>query len=180
MRLKRENAIACIIDVQEKFIPHIHESALLLKNTGTIIQGLQALDIPVILTEQNPSKLGNTMPDLKNLIKDYQPVEKMCFSCVEHLPFEQQLAASGRRQVILAGIETHICVLQTALDLIHSGYQVFVVEDCVSSRKEYTKTNALERMRQAGAVITCYESVLFELCGIAGTDEFRAVSALVK
>lgn len=179
MRILSGSTIACFIDIQEKFIPHIHEADALLKRTGILLQGLEALGIPLLFTEQVPEKLGKTVEPVCNAV-DFSPFAKNCFSCADDSGFLGKLESSGRKTVLLAGIETHICVLQTAIDLLEKGYHVFIIEDCVSSRTLANKENGIGRMKQHGAIITCVETVLFELCRVAGSDTFKTISKLVK
>jgi len=180
MKIKRDDAFFLFIDIQEKFIPHIHKSSELLKQISILIQGVETLKIPYIVSEQNPDKLGQTENSISRLMQQYSPFHKMCFSCAENDSLLQKIKESGRNSIILCGIEAHICVLQTAMDLIDLGFKVYVLEDGVSSRTEFHKQNGLNRIRQHSGIITNIESVLFELCGIAGTDEFRLVSKLIK
>lgn len=180
MRILKEQTVAVLIDVQEKLTPHMHNMEAVIKRQEILIQGLQVLGVPVMITEQYTKGLGTTVPDLKSVLEDYKPIEKMAFSCCDDPRFLEPLKDSGRKSVILFGIETHVCVLQTALDLLEAGYRPVVIEDCVSSRKESDKQTALRRMEQAGAVISTSESILFELCRVSGTESFKQISKLVK
>ncbi len=181
MRIAKNQTIAIAVDVQERLFPHIFEHDKLEENLLRLIPGLRALDIPIIVTEQYTKGLGVTIPSIREALGDnYAPVEKLSFSCCGVSPVMDQLARAGKKNVILFGIETHVCVLQTALDLAQEGYRPVVIDDCVSSRKPNDKRVALERMRQSGAVVSTYESILFEMCVNAGTDQFKAVSKLVK
>jgi nicotinamidase-related amidase len=138
------------------------------------------LGIPVIVTRQYPRGLGETVPEIIAAVGDSTPIDKVEFSCLGEPAFRERLSEPGRREVILAGMETHICVTQTAIDLMAEGYGVHVVSDAVCSRRERDHAGALDRLRAAGAVVTCAESVIYEALGRAGTDEFRAVLELVK
>lgn len=180
MRLLTEQSIALIIDIQERLFPHIAEKENLLVNTTILTKGLQALGLPIIVTQQYTRGLGSTINQVKDTMASFQPVEKTAFSCCDEPAFTKQLTNSGKKNVIIAGIETHVCVLQTAIDLIASGYNPVIVEDCVSSRTISNKKIAIERLCAEGAVITSYESVLFELCRFASTDVFKTISKLVK
>ncbi|RMG42801.1 MAG: hydrolase [Methanobacteriota archaeon] len=180
MRIHRHNAVAVVVDVQERLFPHIHQYEQLEKNLNILIQGLRILKVPLIVTQQYTRGLGPTIPSVAESLGEFEPLEKLAFSCCGDNGFLDALRKSERNQVILMGIETHVCVLQTALDLLTDNYQPIIVEDCVSSRKLNDKQVAIERMRQAGMVITTYESLLFELCQVAGTEEFKAISRLVK
>lgn len=180
MRICRNDAIALMVDIQERLFPHIDQHERLEKNCGILIQGLQTLQIPVIVTEQYPKGLGNTIGSLSTLVKDSPPVEKISFSCCGTDAVMSRLKQSGRKLVILFGIEAHVCVLQTCLDLKDLEYQPVIVEDCIGSRKAGDKETAVRRMVQTGVVISSYESLLFELCRTAGAPEFKTISALVK
>jgi len=180
MRILREDSIGLVIDIQERLFPHIDQNEMLERNTAILIQGLKQLGIPMIITEQYSKGLGPTIETLRPLLSDTHPIEKMSFSCCGVGDVISELKRAGRRQVIILGIETHVCVLQTTLDLLELGYQPVVIEDCVSSRKPGDKKTALQRMVQSGAIISSCESVLFELCRTAGTVEFKTISKLVK
>lgn len=180
MRLLQNKTSAVIIDIQERLFPHIHEHELLEKKCQILISGLQILSIPITVTQQYTRGLGETIRPLKELLAESEPLEKMTFSCCGIDSFSDRLKSMNRKNVILAGIETHVCVLQTALDLIEQGYQPVLVEDCVSSRNQNDKAQAVARMRSEGVIITTLESVLFELCRVSGTEEFKAISRLVK
>ncbi|NOQ76454.1 MAG: isochorismatase family protein [Methylococcaceae bacterium] len=170
-----------VIDVQERLMAAMPEGTrdAILKQIGILLQASTALKIPVTITEQYPRGLGSTEAELLSLSPSTATVEKTCFSCVDADDFMTSLRKSGRRSVILTGMEAHICVLQTALTLQGQGYQVFVVEDGVSSRTPENKNNALQRMRQAGVIITNTESVLFEWLADAKHAEFRTLSKLI-
>jgi nicotinamidase-related amidase len=174
------NTALLIIDVQEKLFKVIHGRESLLANLQKVISGARALGIPVLVTEQNPAGLGATVPELKTLLADMQPVSKFSFSCCGEERCMQQLADLKRTQLLLAGIETHICVYQTALDLLEEGYEVEVLADCVGSRTEENKKLGLEKMKQAGAQITGIEMALFELQRVARGESFKELSRLVK
>jgi len=180
MRILRDDTLGIIVDIQEKLFPHIFHHDQVEINTEILIKGLKILNIPLLLTEQYPKGLGRTIPAISAALGDYHIHEKMSFSCCGDPSFEMELQRIAKRNVIIAGIEAHVCVLQTTIDLIEEGYQPVIVEDCISSRKENDKLISIERMRQEGAIITSYESILFELAGISGTDSFKAISKLVK
>jgi len=180
MRLLKENVIGVVVDIQERLFPHINEHEQLDKNTQILIQGLKALGVPLLVTEQYKKGLGETIGGIANLVKDDPHFEKMAFSCCDEPSFMEALETSTKRVVILAGMETHICMLQTAVDLKERGFTPVIVEDCVSSRTANNKRIAMERFRNEGIIITSYESVLFELCRVAGSDAFKTISKLVK
>ncbi len=180
MRILKDQSAGLIVDIQEKLFPHIHHHDQVEINTEIFIKGLKILDIPLLVTEQYKKGLGPTIPVIDSALKDYESFEKMSFSCCDDPGIEMELQKSGKKFIIMAGIETHVCILQTAIDLLEEGFQSVVIEDCVSSRKENDKIIAIERMRQEGVIITSYESVLFELARVSGTDSFKAISKLVK
>ncbi len=180
MRIIRDNVLAMIVDVQERLFPHIYEHEQLAENMKILVEGLQVLEVPVIVTEQYKKGLGETIPFLASLLDKYPHNEKTAFSCCDDPVIMESLELSSKRFVVLAGIESHICLLQTALDLKERGYHPVVVEDCVGSRNPDNKRIAMARLVQEDILITSYESLLFELCRVSGTDEFKAISKLVK
>jgi nicotinamidase-related amidase len=181
MRIQRNDTVALLIDLQYRLFPHIYEFEQLELNTVRLLEGLKVLNIPLIVTEQYTKGLGQTLPSIQEvLMEKYQPIEKMAFSCCDSEAFMDKLKSQGKKNVVLFGIESHVCVLQTSIDLIEQGFRPVVVEDCVSSRKLSDKTTAIERMHYEGAIITSYESILLELCRTSGTDEFRSVSKIIK
>lgn len=181
MRILKEDTIAVIIDIQERLFPHIYDNEKILDNTLKLISGLQALEVPLTITEQYTKGLGKTLePIVKQMENSYQPIEKIDFSCYGSTDFADLIKSHNKRNIIVFGVETHVCVLQTTLDLLEAGYNPIIVEDCVSSRKLNDKNIAIERMRQEGAIISSLESILFELCRKAGSDTFKIISKLVK
>lgn len=180
MRLLKSDAIAIVVDIQERLFPVIFENATIERNVGILIQGLKALEVPMIVTEQYKKGLGETIESLRPLVEEYPHVEKTAFSCCDEPAFATLLADSQKKTVILMGVESHICLLQTAIDLKAQGYQPVVVEDCVSSRTAENKRIAMARLRHEGVVVTSYESILFELCRVASGDAFKTISKLIK
>jgi len=180
MRIKLEESLGLIIDVQEKLFPHIDDNEQIAKNTEILIKGLKILKVPILVTEQYTKGLGFTIPVVAEALEEYEAIEKMSFSCYDEDNFRGEIRQLNKKFVIIAGIETHVCVLQTAIDLINGGYQPVVVEDCVSSRTEKDKEIAIERMRQEGVIISSFESVLFELTRVSGTEKFKFISKLLK
>ena len=180
MRINRELTAGLIIDIQEKLFPYMHQDEALLKRCTILIEGLKVLDIPLIITEQYPKGLGVTVPEISALIAQKPVIEKIAFSCCDEPVVMQTEAMQNRNTIIVCGIEAHVCVLQTVIDLQEAGYKAVVVEDCISSRNPEDKRVAVERMRSEGAVITTSESILFELARVAGSDEFKSISRLIK
>lgn len=180
--LDSANAILLVIDVQERLCAAMDPQTLqrLCANTGTLLQGAEELGVPVIYTEQYSKGLGPTLPELRQWAPAAPVVEKLTFSCCGNPDFLAQIRATGRKQVIVTGMETHVCVLQTVIGLLGEGYVVHVVQDSVMSRSPDNRQTALEAMAQAGAVPTSTESVLFQLLKVAGTESFRKLSKLVK
>ena len=180
MRILQEDSLAFVIDIQEKLFPYIHDHNILARNCQILLSGLLVLEIPMLVTEQYPKGLGPTIELIKDHLPEYKPIEKVAFSCCGSQPFCDTLKATGKKNVIVFGIEAHVCVLQTVIDLIEMDYRPVLITDCVSSRKQSDRDIALRRMRQEGAILTSYESVLFELSRIAGTEKFKQVSKLIK
>lgn len=180
MRIIRDNTLAMVVDVQERLFPHIYEHEQLAANMKILVEGLKVLNVPVVVTEQYKKGLGETIPVLAALVDEYPHSEKTAFSCCDDPAIMENVELSSKRTVVLAGIEAHICLLQTALDLKERGFHPVVVEDCVGSRNPENKRIAMARLIQEGIIITSYESLLFEMCRVSGTDEFKAISKLVK
>lgn len=180
MRLLKENAIAVGIDIQERLFSVMQNNNNLEQKAVTLLKGLQVLAAPVVFTEQYPKGLGATINSIKELLDTDQIIEKASFSCCDEPSFIQRLQEYGKKSIILFGIETHVCVMQTAVDLLAEGYAVYLVVDAVSSRNENDKNTALKRMEQEGVFLCTVESVLFELCRSSASVEFKAISGLVK
>lgn len=177
--LKRENAILILIDVQGRLSELVADSEALFGNLSRLLEGMKVLDVPVIVTEQLPDKLGPTRDEFQKFI-DGSVIAKSSFGCCGEPDFFQTLEKTGRKQVILCGIETHVCVYQTALELLATGHKVYMVADAVSSRNPANKTLALRRMETEGVRLTGTEMVLFELLGDAGDPAFKSILQIVK
>ena len=175
-----EDTTLVIIDIQEKLFRVIHEKENLSANTVKLVKGIRSLAIPVILTEQYPDGLGPTLSEISSLIPEIEPVTKFDFSCCKEESFLSKLDELKRNQIILCGIETHICVYQTAIDLTDMGYEVKIAVDCVSSRTPVNRGNALSRMELEGIMPTSTEMILFELLGTAKNDKFKEISTIIK
>ncbi|SMF95320.1 Nicotinamidase-related amidase [Methylomagnum ishizawai] len=178
-----DDSVLVVVDLQIRLLAAMAEAdrAHLVKHTETLLQAAGALEIPVLYTEQYPKGLGPTVPALvERLPAMALCFEKTAFSCCAAEGFLSALKASGRGQVVLVGQEVHVCVLQTALELLALGFRVFVVEDGVCSRAQGHKHNALARLREAGAVVTNVESVLFEWLRDAAHPEFKTISQWVR
>jgi nicotinamidase-related amidase len=178
--LRREDTLLVIVDVQTRLLNVMFEKERLISSCSKLIQSAKLLEIPMVMTEQYPGGMGRTDPRILELIEGIGAIEKMSFSCCGVLDFDQKIKSAGRKQIVLIGIESHICVLQTVHDLLHQGYFVYLPYDGLSSRKEGDYRNALDRMRQAGAIIGSVESAVFELMEKAGTPVFRQISKIIK
>jgi nicotinamidase-related amidase len=175
-KLSPERTTLVVIDVQEGFRKAIPEFDRVAKATATLIEGAEAIGIPIVVTEQYPKGLGETVPEVaEHLPEGAEPLEKVVFSASEAEGFD----LGGRDQALICGIETHVCVNQTALALLDAGVAVQIAEDAVGSRFEENKRVGLQKMEKAGAVLTTVETALFELLGRAGTDEFKLVQRLI-
>ena len=169
-----------IIDIQGKLSQIVHESERVLYNSRIMIEGCRLLGIPIVWLEQLPEKLGATHPSIAEVLTGLSPIAKSCFSAYANASCVEQLESNNRKQVVLIGIETHICVYQTAVDLLRNGYEVFVVADAVSSRTADNKAIGIEMIRHEGAKILSTEAVLFALMRTAEHPKFRDIAKLVK
>jgi nicotinamidase-related amidase len=175
-KLDPERTTLVVIDVQEGFRKAVPEFQRVTKATAALVEGAEAIGIPIVLSEQYPQGLGETAPEVAEHLPDgTEPLEKLSFSAAEADGFD----LGGRNQALVCGIETHVCVNQTVLDLLDQGVEVQVAEDAVGSRSEENKRIGLQKMERAGAVLTSVETALFELLGQAGTEEFKRVQRLI-
>lgn len=175
-KLDPERTALVVVDVQEAFRKAIPDFDRVANATATLIEGAEAIGIPIVVTEQYPKGLGETVPEVADHLPDgTKPLEKVCFSATDAEGFD----LGGRDQALVCGIETHVCVNQTTLALLDSGVEAQVAEDAVGSRFEQNKRVGLHKMERAGAVMTSVETALFELLGKAGTDEFKQVQQLI-
>jgi nicotinamidase-related amidase len=179
-RISRTQAGLVVIDIQEKLLPSIHERERVVANTVILARSAGILGLPVVATEQYRKGLGPTVAEVAAAIPNFNPLEKLTFSAWGAAGFIEALGGRKVADVILCGIETHVCLAQTCLDLLDEGFTPFVVADATSSRTAENKRLGLERMHAAGASIVSTEMVLFELLGRAGTEEFKAILPLVK
>ena len=183
MRLEPGRALLLVIDVQEKLMPVIDGADGVLRNVERLVRGFHLLGIPALLTEQYVKGLGPTAENVRKAFEEtsgYRPIEKACFSAHGCEAFARQLESLERKQVVVAGVETHVCVYQTVSDLLAGGYEVTIVADAVSSRTTANKDIALRRLMAEGVKLSSTEMALFELLAVSGTDEFRAISRLIK
>lgn len=180
--LDRNNAILVAVDLQEPFLRTIFERDRVVSHCRILIQAALTLNVPVLTTLQYAQRMGGLIPEMAELFGQNPPAtfDKLVFSCCGNEQFNAAIADSGRRQILLCGVESHICVTQTALDLMHRGYQVHVAEDAVSSRTGVRHEIGLEKMRACGVTPCASEQAVFELLYEAGAPEFKAIHAIIK
>ena len=178
MQVSRNECLVLVVDVQDRLIGTIVEHVKIVENIGTLIRAAQILDVPVFATEQE--KLGEIVPELQALLSDSPKFRKLSFSCCGDSAFVRKLRHIRKRTVIVCGIETHICVMQTVLDLLKGRYHVLIVRDATSSHTPIDRDTAVDRMRDAGAVVGTTEAVIYELTGEAGTEQFKKILEIVK
>lgn len=178
--LKKDNTALVLIDIQGKLARIVHNSEFIIDNITRIVQGAKVLDLPILWLEQYPKGLGPTVEEIAQHLTDVTPIEKITFSAYDTEEFVKALEKTGCKNVLLAGIETHICVYQTASHLIENGYNVEVLADCVSSRTALNSKIGIEKMKQLGVKVSNVEMALFEIQQIAKGEEFKAISKIVK
>ncbi|MHB8844942.1 MAG: hydrolase [Nitrospirota bacterium] len=178
--LDRNNTALLIIDIQERLAVVMDKKEMVVRNTLHLVELAKMLNIPVVVTEQYPKGLGRTLPEIQAALPAYLPIEKVSFNCCGEASFNEQMKRLGKKKVIVAGMETHICVLQTSLGLIKDGFDVHLAMDAVCSRTKANWRSGLELIRDAGGVLTNTETALFQLLGVAGTPEFKAISNRIK
>jgi nicotinamidase-related amidase len=178
--LNKEDAVLVVVDIQERLAAVMSERKRVIDNCIHLIEAAKLLGIPIILNEQYPKGLGPTVTEIRDALQSYEPLEKVTFSCCRGDNFPGNLKNTGRKTVLLVGMETHVCVLQTCIDLLRQGFFVHAVSDAICSRTEDNFKTAIEFMRDAGAVITCTETVLFQLLERAGSEEFKVLSKRIK
>jgi len=176
MRIEREHTAAIVVDYQEKLVPVMHEKDQLIHNSEILLKGLKILDIPMYITQQYTKGLGTSIKEITDAVEDVTYTDKLSFTAFDCVDDK----ISSKKYIIVCGIEAHICVLQTVIDLKEAGFVPVLVADCISSRKESDKLVALERARQEGAIVTTYESLLFELLKVAGTDTSKQIQRLIR
>jgi nicotinamidase-related amidase len=177
MRVKRGDCVLLVVDVQDRLIDTIAEHEVVVQNIAALIKAAGVLQVPILATEQE--NLGDTVPQLKPLLPD-SPTRKLTFSGCESLELKTKLNATRKKTVIICGIETHICITQTVLDLLQGHYRILVVKDATSSHAPIDRDTALRRMEASGVEITTTEAIIYELTEKAGTDEFRKILDIVK
>jgi nicotinamidase-related amidase len=190
LTIKKEDAVLVAIDFQVKLMANMHNKEKVEDTISRLVRGLRLFEIPILVTQQYTKGIGPTTPDITAALTEklsdaisetsFVPVEKKTFSAMKEPAFVQALEETGKKTVLLAGMESHICVLQTAMDLIEAGYSVFGVVDCMASRTQENKDLAQVRMTQAGVTITSYEAVLFELANDSNNPNFKQIASIVK
>lgn len=179
--LQADNTLLVVIDMQEPFLRNLHERERVMQNIPALIQGCSTMRVPIVVTTQYAEKMGDLHPAVRSILSNrVTPHNKMGFSCCSSPAFVSELQRSGRKQILLCGVETHICVSQTAHDLIGLGFQVHAVADALASRSEENWRLGLDKMRQGGVVLSSVEMALYELLQEAGTPEFRQILGLIK
>lgn len=178
--LEIQNTCLVVVDVQGKLAQLMVDKESLFKNIRILIQAARILDIPILWCQQVPESLGPTVPEIAELLADEEPIDKACFSCCGQEQFTAEINGLGREQILLCGIEAHICVYQTAMDLMEGGLDTTIVADAVSSRTEQNRETALDRLSAEGANISSTEMVLFELIKTSKHPQFREIAKLVK
>jgi nicotinamidase-related amidase len=180
MLIKAQNSCLIVIDIQERLVPAMQAPARVIKNAGILMKAAARLDVPVLMTEQYPEGLGSIVPELQGIVPDAPVLEKTHFSCMNEPTFAAKFKDLGRQQAIIVGMEAHICVMQTGVDLMEQGYEIFVVTDATSSRSPESEKACLDRLSAHGAGIVTTEMVVFEWLEKAGTDAFKELLGMVK
>ena len=180
-KLDPKRAALVVIDVQEGFRKAVSSFDQVARATAALVRGAEAVGVPIVVTEQYPKGLGKTVPEVAEALPaGVAPIEKVCFSAVQADGFSRALQEARRDQVVLCGIESHVCVNQTAEDLLADGVEVHVAQDAVTSRTADNRALGLHKMERSGATVTSVETALFELLRQAGTPEFKEVQALIR
>ncbi len=180
MPITTSDSVLLIIDIQGRLARIVQDSEKLISNVRILVQGMKILGVPVIVTEQYPQGLGHTVDEIAQELDGIDVIEKSAFSCCGEPAFMSALAGLGRPNVLMCGIETHVCVYQTARDLVAAGYTPHLITDAVSSRFAENRTLGVHRIEMLGGVLTGMEMALFELLHESGTPQFKAISRLVK
>jgi nicotinamidase-related amidase len=178
MLLERAKSLLLLVDMEERLVPAMADAAAVTDRCGTLLRAAYELGVPIFASEQYPKGLGPTLPALAELAT--RRMEKLEFSAYANLAIRDELKRAGQSQLILAGVEAHVCVLQTGLELIDAGYQVFVVADAVASRRPESREVALHRIARAGASLITVEMALFEWLRSASAPEFRSISKMIR
>ncbi len=175
-----DGALLLVIDVQGRLAQGVVSSSALESSLGKLVRACKIFEVPILLTEQYPKGLGTTVDSIRELLAGIVPIEKLSFSCCGSPEFMRQLRSSKRNDILVAGMEAHVCVYQTAMDLIEFGYNVHLVTDCVSSRSDENRSLGIRCIEKAGACLTSSEMAIFELLRVAGGERFKEISKIVK
>ena len=175
-----EQSLLLVIDVQEAFVPHIQEMDRVVERSGIMVEAAKILGLPIIVTEQYPKGLGRTVDALQQSLGDCQYYEKTSFSVMKELAIHDAISRTARKQILVAGIETHVCVSQTAFHLLEDDFQVYILADAAGSRRKEDHDIALERVRQASAVITTTEAAIMEMTLTSKHPSFKEISTIIK
>jgi len=178
--LSVKNTLLLVVDVQERLAGQMHEKESLIKNIQAVIKGSKIFDLPMLMTEQAPQKIGKTIPEIVSLLAGAKVFAKTSFSCCGNVDFVKTIKSLKRKNVLITGVETHVCVYQTAVDLIRLGLNVHVIVDGVSSRSAFNKGIGLQLMKDAGGSLTSVETVLCELLKKAEGEKFKKILNLIK
>ena len=176
----RDNSGVLLVDYQEKFVSVLHNNEETIKNIKLLLAGANTYNVPILVSEQVPEKLGSTILDFGEYIKKSKVFHKKTMSCCGEIGFLSELKDREIKKIAVCGIEAHVCVLQTSLDLIQNGFQVHLVCDAITTRIPYNKDIAIEKMKSAGVIISSVETILFEVAYTAGTEEFKKLQQLLK
>ena len=176
----QENSAILLVDYQERFVPVLKDNQNMVKNLKLLLSGANIYRLPIFVSEQVPEKLGSTIGDLKAYLKNAKFFSKKTMSCCGQPGFVDELKKQNVKKIAICGIEAHVCVLQTTLDLLHNGFQVHLVSDAITTRIQHNKEIAIEKSKSAGAIISSVETVLFEMAYEAGNEEFKKLQQLFK
>jgi len=177
--LTTENTLTLAIDFQAKMVPPINKGEEMTRKSVIFLEGCRILGVPILVTQQYTRGLGETIPEIKKAVGEHTPIEKITFSCFGCDEYEEKLKKSGKKKILVTGIEAHICVQQTVLGLLDRDYEVYILADCVGARSKVDYKYAIRRMEKAGAIITTTESALFEMMVSADHPHRKAITALV-
>ena len=183
VRIKKEETAALVVDIQERLIPVIDQGAEVVRRNVILLEGLKILGVPRVFMRQYPKGLGDIVPEIREAAGEYVPFDKLAYSAMKDAPLAaemERLRGTGVKSVLVCGVESHVCVLQTCIDLKEAGFLPVLVVDAVGSRSAFEKEIGLKRAMQEGVLLTTAEAVLFELLEVAGTEAFKAISKLVK
>lgn len=179
-RMKKEDTVFVVIDIQTGLMPVMHRADSMEKKVIKMMKGARTLGMDILVTQQYTKGIGCTEGEVAVAIEEFRHIEKISFSAMRTPEFVDRLEATGKKTVVICGIEAHICVQQTVLDLLEAGYNVVVAADCISSRDKEHKELSIRRMENAGAVVTSHEAILFDLLGSADDPAFKQISRIVK